>query len=130
MFDAAILQAAEAAVLGNTPKGAPAALVKFVADLNKQRGVVGHDDMIDVIRHRGVTIAEAEVCGYRMITESIGGQVIGQFGEPVDVNCRSPTVSEQKHSQPPNRTTEDESKKTKLEDVLTVKPPTGVFHGV
>lgn len=74
--DAAILQAAEAAVVGNTPMGAPAALVQSAADLNEQRGFVGHGDMTAVVRDRGVTVAEAEVGGYRMVTESIGGQVI------------------------------------------------------
>ncbi|KAL8513614.1 hypothetical protein ACS0TY_012915 [Phlomoides rotata] len=169
--DAAILQAAEAAVLGNTPKGAPAALVKSAADLNEQRGVVGHDDMTAVVRDRGVTITEAEVCGYRMITESIGGQVIGQFGEQVGEKMTDLTSAagpdtvtvgealeatalsagdkavdegdaaaiqaaeiratglghvvpggvgaEAQSAAAYNRTTEDESKKTKLEDVLT-----------
>lgn len=74
--DAAILQAAEAVALGNTPMGAAAALVQSAADLNEQRGVVGHGDMTAVVRDRGVTISEAEVGGYRMVTESIGGQVI------------------------------------------------------
>lgn len=73
--DAAALQAAETAVYGQTIKGGPAAVMQSAADFNEWRGVVGHDDMTAAVRERGVAISEAEVGGYRIVTEAVGGQV-------------------------------------------------------
>ncbi|KAL7126627.1 hypothetical protein ABFS83_14G200800 [Erythranthe nasuta] len=80
--DAAALQAAENIVLGQTPHGGPASVMQSAADLNEQRGVVGHQDMTDVVVDKGATVAEADVGGYRIITEAVGGQVVGRYGMP------------------------------------------------
>lgn len=74
--DAAALQAAETAVYGQTIKGGPASVLQSAADFNERRGVVGHDDMTGAVRDRGATIAEANIGGYRVVTEAVGGQVI------------------------------------------------------
>lgn len=73
--DAAALQAAENMVLGQTPKGGPASVMQSAATMNEQRGVVGHQDMTGVVIDQGATVAEADVGGYRIITEAVGGQV-------------------------------------------------------
>ncbi|KAL8029055.1 hypothetical protein ABFX02_14G203600 [Erythranthe guttata] len=80
--DAAALQAAENIVLGQTPHGGPASVMQSAADLNEQRGVVGHQDMTDVVMDKGATVAEADVGGYGIITEAVGGQVVGRYGMP------------------------------------------------
>lgn len=85
--DAATLQAAENAVYGQTLKGGPAALLQAAATSNELRGVVGHEDMTAAVRDRGATISEAEVGGYRIITEAVGGQVVGRYGEAVDMKA-------------------------------------------
>lgn len=73
--DAATMQAAENIVLGETKKGGPAAVMQSAADLNERRGAVGHYDMTNIVREQGATISEAEVCGHRLVTESVGGEV-------------------------------------------------------
>ncbi|KAH6799647.1 hypothetical protein C2S51_036131 [Perilla frutescens var. frutescens] len=82
--DAAALQAAEEAVYGKTLEGGPAEVLQSAADFNEQRGAVGHDDMTDAVRDRGATIIEAEVAGYRVVTEAVGGQVVGRFGQATE----------------------------------------------
>lgn len=74
--DAVTLQAAETQVLGQNPKGVPAAVMQSAANINERRGVVGHDDMTEAVKARGATIAQAQVAGYQVITEAVGGQVI------------------------------------------------------
>ncbi|XP_057780775.1 late embryogenesis abundant protein D-34-like [Salvia miltiorrhiza] len=83
--DAATLQAAETAVYGKTIKGGPAAVLQSAADFNERCGVVGHDDMTGAVRDRGATVAEADVGGYRIVTEAVGGQVLGQYGVPLEM---------------------------------------------
>ncbi|KAK6120075.1 hypothetical protein DH2020_046205 [Rehmannia glutinosa] len=89
--DAAALQSAENIVLGQTPKGGPAAVMQSAADLNKRIGAVSQGDMSDVISDQGVTVAQADFGGgFRVVTEAIGGQVVGQYGRPTDVKMTEP----------------------------------------
>ncbi|KAL1539749.1 late embryogenesis abundant protein D-34-like [Salvia divinorum] len=75
--DAAAVESAEKSVLGETQKSGMATVMKSVADLNAQRGVVGHDD---TTREGGAPqIAETTVAGHRVISESIDGQLLGRF---------------------------------------------------
>ncbi|PWA39982.1 seed maturation protein [Artemisia annua] len=80
--DAATMQTAENTVLGTVQKGGPAAVMQSAADVNIKRGAVGRDDTGTVIGDQGVAISDAEVCGQHVITESVGGQVVGQFVHP------------------------------------------------
>ncbi|KAL1550184.1 late embryogenesis abundant protein D-34-like [Salvia divinorum] len=99
--DAATLQAAETAVYGQIIKGGPAAVLQSAADFNERSGVVGHDDITGAVRDRGVTVAEANIGGYRVVTEAVGGQVVGQYGLPVDMQI-------------------DQSKSTSVGDAVTI----------
>ncbi|KAI3773243.1 hypothetical protein L1987_47768 [Smallanthus sonchifolius] len=73
--DAATMQAAENMALGHTQKGGPAAVMQSAASVNQNRGVTSDTG------HQGVTVSEAEVAGDHIITESVGGQVVGQYVE-------------------------------------------------
>ncbi|KAG8389330.1 hypothetical protein BUALT_Bualt02G0218100 [Buddleja alternifolia] len=88
--DAATIQVAENIVLGRTVQGGPAAVMQSAAAENERRGVVGHDDMTNVVRDQGATISEAEIAGYTVVTEAVGGQVVGQYGRPTDVKMNEP----------------------------------------
>ncbi|CAL8166609.1 unnamed protein product [Prunus armeniaca] len=81
--DAAIMQAAENAVLGKTIKGGAAATLQAAATQNKKAGVVGPDDMNAniVTGDEGVSVKEADLPGRRIITESIAGQAVGQYSQ-------------------------------------------------
>ncbi|XP_061995134.1 late embryogenesis abundant protein D-34-like [Rosa rugosa] len=83
--DAAMMQTAETMVLGQTQKGGPAAVMQSAATRNERAGLVRHDEATDVAGHEGVTVTETDVPGRRIITESVGGQVIGQYVEPTPV---------------------------------------------
>lgn len=73
--DAATMQAAENMVLGQTPRGGPAAVMQSAANVNERIGLVGHSDVSDVARDEGVTVTETVVDGQRFVVESVGGQV-------------------------------------------------------
>lgn len=83
--DAAMMQSAESRVLGQTQPGGVAAVMQSAATRNEQAGIVGHKDVTDVAGDRGVTVTETQVPGRRIITESVGGQVVGQYVEPTPV---------------------------------------------
>ncbi|XP_061376184.1 late embryogenesis abundant protein D-34-like [Gastrolobium bilobum] len=83
--DAAMMQSAETRVLGKTqPRGA-ASFMQSAATQNEQAGLVGHRDVTDVAGDRGVTVTETQVPGRRIVTEAVGGQVVGQYVEPTPV---------------------------------------------
>lgn len=73
--DAADMQTAENLVLGETQKGGPAALMQTSAAINKNHGLVGHFDYKD----QGIAITETEYAGHRIVTESVGGEVVGKY---------------------------------------------------
>ncbi|XP_057800896.1 late embryogenesis abundant protein D-34-like [Salvia miltiorrhiza] len=77
--DAAAVELAENLVLGENPKSGMATVMKSAAELNERRGFVRHDDTTDVVRDGGTEIAETTVVGHRLVTESIGGQLLGRF---------------------------------------------------
>ncbi|XP_008451333.1 late embryogenesis abundant protein D-34 [Cucumis melo] len=95
--DAATLQAAENMVLGQTPRGGPAAVMQSAANLNERAGLVGHSDVTDVAVNEGVNVTETVVDGQRFVVESVGGQVVGQFVQP-NVPMRSPGATLDKDS--------------------------------
>ncbi|CAA0816712.1 Seed maturation protein [Striga hermonthica] len=88
--DASALQSAENIVLGHTPAGGPAAAMQSAADLNTRLGAVGPGDISNVVSSQGVTVAQADIGGYQVITEAIGGQVVGEYGRPTDVKMMTP----------------------------------------
>lgn len=85
--DSVAFMAAENIALGKTQEGGPAAVVQSAADVNETRGVVHHEDMTNIVREEGVTISEADAGGYIVVTEAIGGQVVGQYVQPGDVGA-------------------------------------------
>ncbi|XP_021897121.1 late embryogenesis abundant protein D-34-like isoform X2 [Carica papaya] len=83
--DAAMMQSAETRVLGQTQRGGPASVMQAAATQNERAGFVGHRDTSDIAGDRGVTVRRTEVPGARITTESVGGQVVGQYVEPTPV---------------------------------------------
>ena len=53
--DAAMMQTAEAMVLGQTQKGGTVAVMQSAATQNEREGLVGHNDAVDVVGNQGVT---------------------------------------------------------------------------
>ncbi|MED6226093.1 hypothetical protein PIB30_100121 [Stylosanthes scabra] len=93
--DAAMMQSAETRVLGKTQPGGVAAAMQSAATLNEQAGLVGHRDVNEVAGDRGVTVTETQVPGRRIVTESVGGQVVGQYVEATPVqSSRASAVRE------------------------------------
>nr|CAN67177.1 hypothetical protein VITISV_037455 [Vitis vinifera] len=91
--DAALMQSAETAVLGQTQKGGPAATMQSAATRNERAGLVGHTDITNAAGDEGVTVTETDVPGRRIITESVAGQVLGQYVEPTPVSQMNLTVT-------------------------------------
>ncbi|KAG6400802.1 hypothetical protein SASPL_137645 [Salvia splendens] len=77
--DAAAVESAEKSMFGETQKSGMASVMKSVAELNEERGVVGHDDTTETIREGGTQITETTVVGHRVISKSIGRQFFGRF---------------------------------------------------
>lgn len=74
--DAATAQAAENLVLGENPRGGPAAVMQSAATYNERFGLVGHLDSTKVAREEGVTVTETiNPDGNRVVTEKVAGQV-------------------------------------------------------
>lgn len=74
--DAAMMQTAETRVFGQTQKGGPAASMQSAATRNERAGLVSHTAVTDVAGQKGVTVAETDLPGSRIITESVAGQVL------------------------------------------------------
>ncbi|CAN4093707.1 unnamed protein product [Withania somnifera] len=81
--DASIMQSAESIALGRVPRGGPASLMQSAASKNELIGVVAPDDMTDFARDQGVTVSHVEVGGTRIVSESVGGEVVAQYIYPV-----------------------------------------------
>ncbi|KAK2631744.1 hypothetical protein EUGRSUZ_L02495 [Eucalyptus grandis] len=79
--DAAMMQSAEAAVLGQPQRGGPADAMRAAAAWNERAGLVGRGDRTDVAAEEGITVTETGVPGGRIITERVAGQVVGQYVE-------------------------------------------------
>lgn len=87
--DAAMMQSAEAMVLGQTQKGGPAAVMQSASMQNERAGVVGHDQASDAPANQGVDVTETVVPGGRVVTEFVAGQVEIEFVFLRPCNCRS-----------------------------------------
>ena len=74
--DANMMQSAETRVFGRTQKGGPAAVMQSAATHNERAGLVGHVDVTDAAGDQGVSVAEADIPGARIITERVAGQVV------------------------------------------------------
>ncbi|KAK6130207.1 hypothetical protein DH2020_036017 [Rehmannia glutinosa] len=83
--DAALMQAAETTVFGQTQKGGPAAVMQAAATRNERAGLVGRRDVSDFAAEEGVTVTETDVPGTRIITESVAGQVVGKYIEATPI---------------------------------------------
>lgn len=83
--DAAMMQAAETAMLGQTQKGGPATAMQAAATINERAGFVGHDQVTEAAKQGGVTVVQTDLPGSRIITESVAGQVVGQYREATPV---------------------------------------------
>ncbi|KAH6821579.1 Seed maturation protein [Perilla frutescens var. hirtella] len=83
--DAAMMQAAETTVLGQTQKAGPAAAMQAAAAINERAGLIGHHDVTDAARQGGVTVVETDLPGSRVITESVAGQVVGKYYQATPV---------------------------------------------
>ncbi|CAK7346566.1 unnamed protein product [Dovyalis caffra] len=80
--DAATMQAAENQVLGETPRGGPASVMQSAATVNVRTGLVDPDEPSDVVRNQGMVVSDKSFGGDRVITETIGGQVVAKYIEP------------------------------------------------
>jgi hypothetical protein len=89
-MDAALLQSAEQAVLGQTKKGGPAAVLQSAAALNARAGHVGKGQVTGPTADAGATVTEAELAGRRVVSESVGGQVVARFVTPAAVVLADP----------------------------------------
>ncbi|KAK7277631.1 hypothetical protein RJT34_22646 [Clitoria ternatea] len=87
--DAALMQATENQALGQTQKGGPASVMQSAATVNMKAGLVNRRDISDVAKDQGVSVSETKDGCNRVITESVGTHVVGQFVEP-DVPMNTP----------------------------------------
>ncbi|XP_027935703.1 late embryogenesis abundant protein D-34-like [Vigna unguiculata] len=90
--DAALMQAKEHQILGQTQKGGPASVMQSAAAVNVRDGNVGRGELSGVAREQGVSVLEGKVDGQRVITESVGGHVVGQFVEP-EIPMETPSTA-------------------------------------
>lgn len=88
--DAAVLQAAEQSVLGGTQRGGPAAALQSAATVNARAGHVGKAQVAGPVADAGAAVTEAEVAGRRVVTESVGGQVVAKLVTPAPVAMADP----------------------------------------
>ncbi|KAK4799835.1 hypothetical protein SAY86_025200 [Trapa natans] len=82
--EASMMQTAENVLLGQVQRGGAAATMQSAASKNERAGLVGHTTMNDVAG-QGVTVTEEEFSGHRVITESVGRQVVAHYRQPVPV---------------------------------------------
>ncbi|KAG8389331.1 hypothetical protein BUALT_Bualt02G0218200 [Buddleja alternifolia] len=91
--DADTAQAAECIMLGHTQKGGPAAVMQSAADANVKRGVLSREDVSEAVTQHGVCISQSDVAGSRVITEALGGEVLGKFVVAEKEESSSPPLS-------------------------------------
>ncbi|XP_022747026.1 late embryogenesis abundant protein D-34-like [Durio zibethinus] len=90
--DAAMMQAAENSMLGHTQEGYAAAAMQSAATQNESAGFVGHEE---INAETGLTIEETELPGKRIITESVGDEVVGQYSQAAPLSSGLYSASEQ-----------------------------------
>ncbi|XP_008811249.2 late embryogenesis abundant protein D-34-like [Phoenix dactylifera] len=88
--DAAMMQAAENLVMGQTQKGGPAAVMQSAAKRNERAGLVGHRDVSGLPADQGVSVTETDLPGRRVVAESVGGQMVGRYETPAPVSMATP----------------------------------------
>ncbi|XVF72386.1 hypothetical protein PTKIN_Ptkin12aG0117400 [Pterospermum kingtungense] len=79
--DAAAMQSAENMVLGQTRKSGPAAVMQSAATTNQRAGLVNRDEAA-VTGDQGVAVVKSDADGEVLVTEAVGGQVVGQYVHP------------------------------------------------
>ncbi|ONK60490.1 uncharacterized protein A4U43_C08F19050 [Asparagus officinalis] len=84
-----MMQSAENLVMGQTQKGGPAAVMQSASTKNERAGFVSRDDVSDVPADEGVTVTETDLPGRRVVTETVAGQVVGQYEMPAPLAPRS-----------------------------------------
>ncbi|XP_030460787.1 late embryogenesis abundant protein D-34-like isoform X2 [Syzygium oleosum] len=89
--DAAMMQTAESEMFGQIQKGRAAAAMQSAAARNERAGLVGHSDMTEVAGKDGVTITETDLPGQRVITESVGRQVVNQYSRRSPIPTMTPS---------------------------------------
>ncbi|KAG2537952.1 hypothetical protein PVAP13_9NG319873 [Panicum virgatum] len=84
--DAAMMQAAESAVLGRAPRGGTAAVMQLAARRNERLGVVARGEAATdgAAAECGVAVTEARVPGARVVTEFVADQPVGQYIEAAE----------------------------------------------
>ncbi|AES66601.1 seed maturation protein [Medicago truncatula] len=82
--DAATMQSAEYRTFGQTRKDGPASLMTSAAQKNEDAGFIKHNTATNIARNEGVAVSETYDGGKRVITETLGGQVLGKFVEDAD----------------------------------------------
>lgn len=71
------MQSAENLIVGQTQRGAPAAVSQSAATLNERAGVLGHTDLTDTAGEQGVTVTQTNLPGAgTIITEAVTEQVL------------------------------------------------------
>ncbi|CAN6286839.1 unnamed protein product [Urochloa humidicola] len=88
--DAALLQSAEETALGKTQKGGPAAVLQSAAALNARAGHVGKGEITGPAAEAGATVTKTELPARSVVSESVGGQVVGKFVTPAPVAAAHP----------------------------------------
>jgi hypothetical protein len=73
--DAALMQSAETAVMGQIQPGGVADAMQTAATLNQQAGFITGDDVTRLAVDQSVSVAGTRQPGRRIITESVAGQV-------------------------------------------------------
>ncbi|WCJ21552.1 Late embryogenesis abundant protein 31 [Euphorbia peplus] len=99
--DAAIMQSAENSVLGYTQVGGPAAVMQSASGINVATGAVDPNSVSDAVINEGVTVSQDNFGGTQIITEKVGGEVVGQYVDPrgamestMDMDTDSITIGE------------------------------------
>ncbi|WVY98623.1 hypothetical protein V8G54_030774 [Vigna mungo] len=93
--DAALMQTKENQILGQNLKGGPASVMQSAAAVNVLHGDVGHGELSAVAKEQGVSVSEGKVDGQRVITESVGRHVVGQFVEP-EIPMKTPASAQER----------------------------------
>ncbi|XP_052208419.1 late embryogenesis abundant protein D-34-like [Diospyros lotus] len=77
--DAAVMQTAETTMFGEVQRGGPAAVMQSAAAVNERAGLVRPRDAAAVTGDREMNVTATDYQGTRVITESVSGQVVGQY---------------------------------------------------
>ncbi|CAM8988025.1 unnamed protein product [Rhodiola kirilowii] len=95
--DAATVQAAENLFMGQTYKGGPDAAMQSAARKNIEAGHVDRGQTTEILKQEGVSVSDTDAHGHRIVTEALGGQVLGQYVRPEaveTVEMKSPVSAE------------------------------------